>query len=70
MIPWRTALSPTAGKIFALTALVLQTRFNMILTLISANLLTVKMLLDFYYLFYHNSIFTSRNKGYAFCCVH
>ena len=50
---WQCAISPTAQKNFIPTALVLLTNFSMILALISANLLTSKLLLDFHYLFRH-----------------
>ena len=68
-LPWRRALTRTASKILTRTALVLLTSFNIPLVLISACLLTSILRLDFYYLFHHNWVFISGDKGSAFCSI-
>ena len=61
-LPWRRALSPTASEVFTPTALVLLSNFDIILALISASLLTSKLLSDFHYLFHHICVFISECK--------
>ena len=59
----------TASKIFTPTALVLLANFNIVLAVISASLITSKLLLDFHYLFHRNGVFIPEYKNFAVCSV-